>query len=73
MIYLINRNKYRAAAKIGRPRNMPQIKECEKSLEKELNKTEASNLSDTEFTTMIVRMLKNIGREWINSVKTRKG
>ena len=36
-IYLIHRNKHREAAKIGRQRNMSQMKEQEKSPEKELN------------------------------------
>ena len=35
-IYLIHRNKYREAAKMERQRNMPQMKEPEKSPEKKI-------------------------------------
>ena len=36
-------------------RNMAQMKEQNKTPEKELNEMEISNLSDTEFKTMVVR------------------
>ena len=39
--------------------NIPQVKEQIKTLEKELNKMEISNLSDAEF---IIRMLKKLVR-----------
>ena len=38
---------------------MPQMKEQEKSPEKELNKMEASNLPDTEFKNMVVEENKS--------------
>ena len=47
-LYLIHRNKYREAAKLRRQRNMAQLKEQNKTPEKELNETEISNLSDAE-------------------------
>ena len=39
---------------------MPQMKEQEKSPQKELNKIEASNLPDTEFKTIVIRILKEL-------------
>ena len=41
-----------------RQRNMAQMKEETKSPEKELNKVEISNLSEAEFKTLVIRMLK---------------
>ena len=51
-----------------RQRNSLQIKEQEKSPEKELNKMEANNLPDTEFKTMVIRMLKKLSEDF-NSIK----
>ena len=39
---------------------MAQMKEQIKIPEKELNKMETSNLSDTEFKTLVIRMLKEL-------------
>ena len=51
-----------------RPRNMVQMKEQNKTPEKELNKVEISNLSDAEFKTLVIRMLKElIG--YLNNIK----
>ena len=36
--------------------------------EKELNKTEISNLSDAEFRTLVIRMLREL-TEYSNSIK----
>ena len=44
------------------------MKEWIKTLEKELNKMEISNLSDAEFKTLVIRMLKEL-REDLNSIK----
>ena len=41
-------------------RNTSQIKEQEESPEKELNEMRASNLPDTEFTTMVIKMPKGL-------------
>ena len=57
-LYLIHRNKHREAAKTRRQRNMAQMKEQIKTEEKEINKMEISNLSDAEFKTLVIRMLK---------------
>ena len=53
---------------MGRQRNMAQIKEQIKTPEKELNKIEISNLSDVEFKTLVIRMLKKLN-EYLNSIK----
>ena len=49
-------------------RNMAQMKEQIKTPEKELNKIEIHNLSDAEFKTLVIRMLKELS-ENLNSIK----
>ena len=49
---------------------MAQMKEQIKTPEKELNKKEISNLSDTEFKTLFLRMLKELNED-LNNVKER--
>ena len=44
-------------------RNMTQIKEQIKTLEKELNEMEISNLSDAEFPTLVIRTLKELSKD----------
>ena len=39
---------------------MAQMKEQNKTLEKELNEMEISNLSDAEFKTLVIRMLTEL-------------
>ena len=59
----ISRNKQtnkQKTPKIGRQRNNPQSKGKRESPEKELNEIEASNLSDTEFKVMVIKMLKQL-------------
>ena len=41
-------------------RNMAKMKEQIKTPEKELNEMEISNLSDAEFKTLVLRMLKEL-------------
>ena len=41
-----------------RQRNMAQMKEQIKTPEKELNEMEINNLSEAEFKTLVIRMLK---------------
>ena len=53
---------------MGRQRNMAQIKEQIKTPEKELNKIEISNLSDVEFKTLVIRMLKELSED-LSSIK----
>ena len=50
---------------------MAQMKEqnkTQKTKKKELNKMEISNLSDTEFKTRVIRMLKEL-TGYFNSIK----
>ena len=49
-------------------RNMAQMKEKIKTPEKELNKIAVSNLSDAEFKTLVIRMLKELSGD-LNSIK----
>ena len=51
-----------------RQRNMAQVKEQIKTPEKELNKTEMSILSDVQFKTLIIRILKKLSED-LNSIK----
>ena len=48
---------------------MARMKEQNKTLEKQLNKMEISNLSDAEFKTLVIRMLKELNED-LNSTKT---
>ena len=52
---------------MGRQRNRPQMKEQENSPEEEQSEMETSNLLDTEFQVMIIRML-NIKKD-IETIK----
>ena len=47
---------------------MAQIKEQMKTPEKELNKMEVRNLSDAEFRTLVIRMLKELSED-LSSIK----
>ena len=67
-IYLIHRHKHREAAKTGRQRNVTQMKEQIKTIEKELNKMGLSNLSDAELKTLVIRVLKELSED-LNSLK----
>ena len=59
-LYLIHRNKHREAAKTSRQKNMAQMKEQNKTPEKEISKMKISNLSDAEFKTLVIKMLKEL-------------
>ena len=47
---------------------MAQMKEQIKTPEKGLNKMQISNLSDTEFKTLVIRMLREITED-LSSIK----
>ena len=47
---------------------MAQLKEQIKTPEKELKKMEISNLSDSEFKTLVIRMLNEVSED-LNSIK----
>ena len=51
-----------------RQRSIAQMKEQIKTTEKELNEMEISNLSDAEFKTLVMRMLKEFNGD-LNSIK----
>ena len=51
-----------------RQRNMAHINEQINTPEKRLNEMETSNLSDTEFKTLFIRMLKELS-EGLTSIK----
>ena len=54
-----------------RQRNMAQMKDKIKTPEKELNKMEISNLSDAEFKTLFIRMLKELSEDLSSTKKTQ--
>ena len=54
---------------MGRQRNNPQMKEKKETPEKGLNKNGASNLSDIQFTVMVIRMFKELSG---NSISMKK-
>ena len=47
---------------------MTQMKEQINTPEKELNKMQVSNLSDAEFKTLVIRMLKDFSED-LHSIK----
>ena len=47
---------------------MSQMKEQNKTPEKELNKIKISNLLDAEFKTLVIRMFKELSED-LNSIK----
>ena len=51
-----------------RQRDMAQVKEQIKTPEKVLNEMEISNLSDAEFKTLAIRMLKELSED-LSSIK----
>ena len=57
-------NKHREADKIRRQRNTSHIKEQNRILEKELNRIETSNVPDTEFKTLVIRVLNNLSENF---------
>lgn len=53
-LFRVAETNKKKSLKMERQRNNSQSKEKEESLEKELNETEASNLSDMEFKIMVI-------------------
>ena len=51
-----------------RQRNVAQMKEQSKTPEEELNKMKISNLSDAQFKTLVIRMLKELSVD-LSSIK----
>ena len=50
--------------KMKRQRAMYQMKEQEKTPEKQLNEVEIGNLPEKEFRIMIVKKIQDLGKEW---------
>ena len=67
-VALIHRNRHRQATKMRRQRNMAQVKDQNKTPEKELNKIEARKLLNAEFKTVFIMMLKELSED-LNSIK----
>ena len=65
-IYLIHRDK------MGRQRNMPQIKAQEKSLGRELNEMESTKITDAVFKTVVIRMFKDLRGRMDNLIENLK-
>ena len=59
-LHLIHRNKHKKAAKLRTQRKMAQMKEHNKTPGEKLNKMEIANLSDAEFKTLEIRMLREL-------------
>ena len=53
-----------------RQRNIAQMKEQIRTPEKELNKMETSKLSDAEFKTLVIRLLKELSED-LSIIKKR--
>ena len=51
-----------------RQRSITQMKEQLKTLEKDINKIEISNLTDAEFKILVIRMLKELSED-LSSIK----
>ena len=67
-LYLIHINKHREASTSKTQRNIAQMKEQNKTPGKELSEMEIANLSDAEFKTLVIRMLKELN-EYDNKIK----
>ena len=65
-LHLIHRNKCKEAAKMMRQRNVSRVKD--QNSRKRLNKMEISNLSDAEFKTLVIKMLKELSED-LSSIK----
>ena len=65
---LPNTQKCMEAAKLRRQRNMAQMKGQNKIPEKELNEAEIANVSNADFKTLVIRMLKEL-TEYGNNIK----
>ena len=68
-LHLIHRNKHRGCQ--NEETNMAQMKEQIKTPERELNEMEVSNLSDAEFRSLVIRMLKELNED-LSSIRKKK-
>ena len=62
---LWNKNHiHRKIDKMKRQRTMFQMKEQDKTSEKQLNEVEIGNLPEKEFTITIVKMIQDLEKKW---------
>ena len=62
----------RVSPNMGRQRNKPQLKEKEESPDRILNEIKASQLSDTEFKTMLTRKLNELSENYLKLQESYK-
>lgn len=72
MISLTHRNKHRKLGKIQRQSHVFQIREQDKTSEKELNGSEISNLLNKEFNIMLIKMLTELRRRMDEDKEIKK-
>ena len=58
--FLTQRNRRREVDKVRRKRNTSQMKEQDKITAGDLSETEMSNIPDTEFKVMIIKILTGL-------------
>ena len=68
---LWNKNPiHRKTDKMKRQRAMYQLKEQDKTPEKQLNEVETGNLPETEFRILIVKMIQDLGKRMEAKIET---
>ena len=60
--------KTQGSHQIEETKNVAQMKEQNKAPEKQLNKMEIANLSDAEFKTLVIRMIRDL-TEYSHNIK----
>lgn len=55
-------NEYKESRKVKKKRNVSQTKKQDKTLKKDLNKTEMNNLPDKDLRIMVLNMLTEPGK-----------
>ena len=60
---------HRKIDKMKRQRAMYQMKEQDKTLEKQLNEVEIGNLPEKEFRIMVVKMIQDLGKRMESKIE----
>ena len=63
MLSSAKKRPHQKPIKMKRQRSITQIREKEKTLEKQLNDIEIISLQEKDFTLMIVKMIQDIGNK----------
>ena len=63
MTFLTQRNRHRKPDKNKRQRNLPQMKEQDKAIARDLSETDISNMPDEEFKATIIRKLTRLEKK----------